>query len=198
MSELTKSWVRDDDTKGDNMNTRDFWMGLCIGFWIGAILGTLTMARAGENCTTEGGYNACVDRNTPVTRGDLGLQQGDRTCPIGTVYDPSSCVDGQIPVTMVTGYLMVDKASVDRLLQEHPDAQVKMALYEYDDTAGMWNRAREPHCLAQMESAMRAMEPFVMPVVQLAWDGRIRNEEHDFEEAQRLWAETTRTCWRQP
>lgn len=30
------------------MNNRDFWMGLCVGFWIGAILGTVVMARAEE------------------------------------------------------------------------------------------------------------------------------------------------------
>ena len=98
------------------MNKRDFWLGLTIGFWIGAILGTFVMVRA-EHIETRPAGDGC---NTCTKQGP-----GSWTCTL------MGCID----------------------TEEIADWERKQAAHEKESNVLA--------CLAKMEAAMRAMEPFV-------------------------------------
>lgn len=93
-----------------------------------------------------------------------------------------------------TGALKIDRKSFDALLKDYPDAKLRVLLVD-------------ERCLAQMEAAMRAMEPFTitwyLSDLPLAVGGGMRiqvleeNQEAGLKAVIR-WLEVKRECWRQP
>lgn len=92
---------------------------------------------------------------------------------------------------------------------------LNIAVYEYNDKAQVWDRAREPHCLATMENAMRAMEPYLpdlhdeqpfymqvrMTEPHSFWHSQTRLTSTQTEEwngIRETWQSVKRECWRHP
>lgn len=102
--------------------------------------------------------------------------------------------EDSLPQFSLTGALKIDRASFEALLKDDPDAKLRVMLID------------EP-CLAQMEAAMRAMEPYtVMPnTFQFIFTGgqdilqinRPPNQRNPLAEAIALWG-AAKACWRTP
>jgi len=103
--------------------------------------------------------------------------------------------------------VLVDKNVLQELVAEaqREGMLLNIAVYEYDETREVWDRARPNHCLISMETAMRAMERFVprhWVDMDLPMNGGVRyellhSELPSFRDAVAQWAKA-KTCWRNP
>ena len=73
-----------------------------------------------------------------------------------------------------------------------PDCNLPYA-YTYDDQRQIWDRARDPACLAKMEAAMRAIEPYAgfAPPTGAFVDA-------DYQAVKQQWNDAKAQCWRTP
>jgi len=138
-------------------------------------------AWAGENCTAEGGYNLCVDRNTPVTRGELGMLKGAQPPYEFNPNKPSDNRKARITERVIDGVSCVDQMEAAmRAMEPYLDKWT----YETDGSLSM--RLDESVTIPYFSTDHS--DPRMKEIL------KQRNQEHG--KAVEQWTTTKRECWK--